>query len=289
MEKILKTLSHIMYDREYTPDIMQFSIGTIKPGYEYIDHSYLDAIEMIYVLDGAGYIGVNGQYMKVKSGECIVIFPSVIHNIYLNKKESCRLIDVIFKPGIKDFSLDNTNPENALSFFYELNAKRLNYFRFFDNIAFRSLLENINLLLKKNDDYSNAILKLDFCKMYLIFSEILDETNHTLEKSENRHVKQAQQYIFENYGNKINLEDISKTAGISSRQLSRLFYNEFGMNVQDYIIILRITKARDLLENSSMNITQIAYSLGFSSSDYFTSFFKKHESISPKAYRKRVH
>lgn len=288
LKETAEGLSNIISSFEYTPVVMQFTTGVFNPGYEYMDHSYSDALELIYILDGASYIGVSGQYMKAKKGECIVIFPGVTHNIYLNKKESCRIMDFIFKPGETDIYSDNSNLGCSMRFFHELKEKKMNCFRFLDSIAFKNLLESIQLLLKSNDEYSRTLLKLDFCKMYLIFSKIMEEAGNACEKSKDTHVMQAQQFIFENYCYKLKLEDISKATGISTRHLSRLFCKEFGMNLQDYITIVRISKARELLENSDMNITEIAYSLGFSSSDYFASFFKRYENISPKAYRKKV-
>jgi AraC-like DNA-binding protein len=76
--------------------------------------------------------------------------------------------------------------------------------------------------------------------------------------------------------------------GISSRHFSRLFVQELGITVPDYLSILRIKKAKDLLQNSEMDITRIAYSLGFNSSQYFITCFKRIEHVTPKEYRRLV-
>jgi AraC family transcriptional regulator, melibiose operon regulatory protein len=230
--------------------------------------------------------------MKVKSNDCIVIMPGAIHNIYLNRKESCKMIDMIFKPGIAPVLGPDAACVKQLRFVRELEDKKIQYFRFSDNRGFKNLLEGIGWTLKRNGensgDYSSAGLKLDLCKMVLLFSEILDEIRYELGETENAYIKAAKRYFLENYRNAPDIEELSKSIGISSRHLSRLFNKESGMSAQDYIMILRLDKARELLENSDMNITEIAFYLGFGSSDYFTSFFKKHEGISPRAFRQKM-
>jgi AraC-like DNA-binding protein len=223
--------------------------------------------------------------MKMKPGECIVILPGIIHNVYLNKKSSCKFIDIVFMPcscGVQDYD----NRAGAIPFFRLLTKGSLSYFRFYDSAILKSTLENIQLLYKSGNGLDDLLLKLDFCKMYLIFSKALVEMESAMDKAENAHVKKATKFIRENYTNNISLHDVAKTVDISGRHLTRLFSDEIGMTVQDYITILKINKAKELLRIVDRNITQVAFELGFSSSDYFSSFFKKHEGLSPREFKK---
>ena len=54
-----------------------------------------------------------------------------------------------------------------------------------------------------------------------------------------------------------------------------------------YIVSLRITSAKNLIDNTDYNITQISETVGYDNSMYFSRIFKKHTGMSPTEYRKR--
>ncbi|MEY8330545.1 AraC family transcriptional regulator [Lachnospiraceae bacterium 48-33] len=73
---------------------------------------------------------------------------------------------------------------------------------------------------------------------------------------------------------------------INKYYLLRLFKEQYGFTINDYIIWLRITKSKQLLRFSDMTVEQIAYECGINSPNYFARMFKKIEEISPAEYRK---
>lgn len=283
MDEMLQAVARAITQIEAVPKVLQLTTSAIRPGYQYVDHYYRDVFEIVYVLEGTINIGVESQYARAKSGDCFVIFPSAVHNVFSNKKESCRIVDFRFKPG--DLSVVDGG---GLAFFRAAEDGELKYFRFSDNGAFRNLLEGIALGMGRDDAYARAGLRLDFCRMYVMLSEVLDKATQLHIKEESSLAETAHKLIYENYRNAVKVGEVSGNLGISSRHLSRLFHRDYGMSVRDYINLLKIDKARELLANGEMNITQIAFHLGFNSSDYFTSFFKKQIGVSPREYRKSM-
>jgi AraC-like DNA-binding protein len=83
------------------------------------------------------------------------------------------------------------------------------------------------------------------------------------------------------------LNSLAKSTRISARQLSNLFKKELQTTPHHYHVQKRIEKARQMLENSLVPITDIALDLGFSSSQNFSSVFLKQTGKSPSAYRKQ--
>ena len=73
---------------------------------------------------------------------------------------------------------------------------------------------------------------------------------------------------------------------VSPSHLSRVFHQETGFGVREYLIHYRIRQACDLLLNSELTVTQIADRCGFSDSNYFGDAFKKATGLSPREYRK---
>lgn len=84
------------------------------------------------------------------------------------------------------------------------------------------------------------------------------------------------------------LKKISSELDLNPSYLSREFSKHFeDLNFGEYVRKLRIEKAINLIENSSHNLTEIAYMTGFSDQSHFTRIFKLHTGKNPSAYRKK--
>lgn len=85
----------------------------------------------------------------------------------------------------------------------------------------------------------------------------------------------------------ISVEKLSKTMYISRSQLSRKVLNLTGMSTSDFVMQVRMGKARRLLEDTTIPITEVALKCGFNDPSYFTRMFKKTYDITPSQARKR--
>lgn len=99
-------------------------------------------------------------------------------------------------------------------------------------------------------------------------------------------IQRVKEYIDKNYVQKISLDDLSEKFFINKYYLLRLFKEQYGFTINDYIIRLRITKSKQLLRFSAMTVEQVAYECGINSPNYFARLFKKIEQMSPAEYRK---
>ncbi|WP_348800029.1 substrate-binding domain-containing protein [Flavobacterium adhaerens] len=84
---------------------------------------------------------------------------------------------------------------------------------------------------------------------------------------------------------KFSVEDLADKVGVSRVQLYRKVKAIIGINISDHINNVKLEKAAELLKSNEMNISEIAYSLGFSSPNYFSTAFKNKFGISPKEYK----
>jgi AraC-like DNA-binding protein len=86
----------------------------------------------------------------------------------------------------------------------------------------------------------------------------------------------------------LTLKEISKDLDISASYLSREFSKYFeDLSFGDYIRKQRIERAKELMENKSYSLTEIAYLTGFSDQSHFTRIFKKNTGQNPSEYRKK--
>lgn len=92
-------------------------------------------------------------------------------------------------------------------------------------------------------------------------------------------------FIAKNYKQNFSSDDLEKALFINYDYANRLFRQHFGYSIIQYRNRLRINTAKTLVD--SMQLDEVAYSVGFSDRYYFSKCFKKHEGISPEEYRSR--
>lgn len=122
----------------------------------------------------------------------------------------------------------------------------------------------------------------------LLLDEIKDFLNSRPEESipARERIRYMLSYIHHHYGEKISLEDIAGSAAISEREALRTFKASLNKTPIDYLTDYRMSKARELLMNTEIPITEIALETGFSDSSYFGKLFRKYYQITPTEYRK---
>ena len=82
------------------------------------------------------------------------------------------------------------------------------------------------------------------------------------------------------------MTDIANTLGVNHSYLSRRFKAEKGITITKYINTQRINLAKRLLLNKELNISEIAFNVGFGSIQHFQRIFRDVEDCSPSEYRK---
>ncbi len=95
----------------------------------------------------------------------------------------------------------------------------------------------------------------------------------------------ARQFIHEHSDDGLSLTKVAKSVHISPNYLSERFKEVTGVNFVDYIARTRTERASELLQNSNLRISEIAFAVGFQSLSQFNRVFKKLSGRSPSAYR----
>jgi AraC family transcriptional regulator len=92
-------------------------------------------------------------------------------------------------------------------------------------------------------------------------------------------------YINDNIATEIKLSDLANLAGISQFHFSRLFKKSLGVSPWEYVIQQRVERAKSLLKNPELSVTEIALSSGFNSHSHFGKYFRRFTGFTPKQYR----
>lgn len=100
-------------------------------------------------------------------------------------------------------------------------------------------------------------------------------------------IKKAVIYLNNNIQDSLRLIDLAQVSGYSLSRFKVKFKEEVGITPSEYITLQKLEYAKHQLIETDISITDLAYYLGFSSSNYFSSVFKKIMACTPKYYRKR--
>lgn len=94
----------------------------------------------------------------------------------------------------------------------------------------------------------------------------------------------AELFVETHYHEKIYEEEVAQLCGLNAGTFSRHFKKEHKVTFRGYLINYRIFKARELLENPNVMVTDIAYTVGFNDPSYFTRMFRRIVGMSPSHY-----
>ncbi|MBN1436132.1 MAG: helix-turn-helix transcriptional regulator [Sedimentisphaerales bacterium] len=157
-------------------------------------------------------------------------------------------------------------------------------------------IKNINTLLSALDDITTtfhtnppaqqARIKGTLLTAFAIVLEALQGTQVTPEKLHFTTVKCKQMIANDSANPDLSVEYLAQQLHCSADYLSHLFHREAGIKLTQYINEERITKAKYLLETSSLNIAETARACGYRDQSYFARVFRKNTGQSPRDFRK---
>lgn len=99
-------------------------------------------------------------------------------------------------------------------------------------------------------------------------------------------ISDAKLYISQNYSNpNLMLQDVVEAVNMSKSRFSTVFSQQTGQTFTEYLIYLRLSKAKELLRSTDQKSSQIARDVGYNDSHYFSYIFKKNTGLTPSEYR----
>ncbi len=150
--------------------------------------------------------------------------------------------------------------------------------------------DNIELLGKiikaldseKEDLYSNIRFSEGVAEM--LFSMLnFEKAEYSVEITD--YVDMAKRYIDDNYCKPLKIEEIAESIGADRKYLRNLFFARMGVSTKEYLTAVRIEKAKLLLLDRTLPVSEVAISVGYSDALGFSKLFKKHVGVSPTEFR----
>jgi AraC-like DNA-binding protein len=138
--------------------------------------------------------------------------------------------------------------------------------------------------------HNRQILKDNFGNGLVVFSEtnLSEYSDDNLNALDRAFIQKFTSYIDAHYARQdFQVADLCQEMRLSRSQLYRKIKALFGESISDYIQQVRLEKARNLLLEGKLSVAEIAYQVGYSSPDYFSTVFRSKYNVAPSQIRKQ--
>lgn len=261
---------------------MQFQYENRVPGQITANHNYgrrlsdgahlHNHIELVYMIEGKALAFAENQEYLLQSGEIFIAFPNQIHKYVHTQNDEFILL--IFPPELC--------PE-----FQELFTRSVPTSPICHGVQEHSRLAQLLRELPRINDpelpfYSTEIKGCFLAMLSELFRRMSFEAVST---PDNDTVRDVLNYCAQNYAGNLQLDAVSQALHINKYYISHLFTQKLHVRFNEYVGMLRISAAQQLLDAGNDSITDIAYSVGFNSTRSFNRLFLKYMNTTPREYR----
>ena len=231
--------------------------------------------EIYFLSKGSRHFFLSNALYKLTAPVLLVIPPHVMHKTEGGPFERFNL-------NVGGGDLDSFQKESL-----EKNALRLVSLNPEEAKALTQLFEEVEKT-DKRDKHAGQILRAYF-SYFCVLLYNLHSVKLPDKKTENNMpplVLKIVDYLNGHYDEKITLEELAQNFFVSKATLLYNFKKYTNCSPIDFLINVRLTKAKELLTNTKKSVQEISEICGFSSANYFGLLFKQKEKLSPAGYRK---
>lgn len=272
----------------YNPQILFIIDGLCSPEMSVPETSYHcheDFIELSFVTSGSVDYLIEGEKYTLKKGQVVVSNPGVYHKELFDSNTNCRELHI----GLTNLSLFSNIKKN----FIDVGSKNIITLSKYKDEILKNCFEIIEEQ-KNHTQTSPFMLKSLVMKLLILLHRELNEDIANLNSKEfsfksrekKSLVESISKYLNENYTDDISLYTLSKNMYLSPVYISKIFKEITGDSPINYLILIRLSKAKELLEDSKLSIKTIAKMVGYNDPYYFSKLYKKYYGISPNKVRK---
>lgn len=240
----------------------------------------LSSFLFFYVLEGEGNLTYNNQTFSMKKGDCAFID---CRNKYSQSSSSKNLWSLkwvhFYGSKMNDIYAKYLERGGEACFPTCYEEKQNPFIKILDSIIDTASSSSYIRDMKINEELSCL---LTFLMEYSWNPEKAKTFNST-----GLNISNVKAFIDQNFTETISLETVANQFNVNKSYLLRLFKDNIGLTVNNYILQNRILMAKNELRFSNKTLDVIAEECGFDSANYFIRIFKKIEGLTPGEYRKR--
>lgn len=229
---------------------------------------------ILYVEKGTCHLFIDGNWQKANAGSVIIFRPHEAQRYYYLKKDNSISHYVHFT---------GTGCEHILK---KLGIYDIKIFNIGESSSYCKISEQmVREFVVRNPLYKDWCASLLYQLLSLIGRKYSLRQSNITTKSEIR-INNACKLIYENINNPPKVEMLAKESFLSVSRFLHLFKEVTGKSYTDFIVFIKMEKAKELLIFTDMHVCDIALYLGYQDQNYFSRHFRKVLGLSPTEYRK---
>lgn len=245
----------------------------------YCEPHWHSAPELICILSGEFSVTLGHATSFVAAGSMLYINPDEIHSLEAQVPNS-QLLTIQFSPNL----FDETHPAPVMDYLLPASQEE----RAADQQIRNSVIALLEHLIGSQPSFTRIALIYQLLGALLAVSEEMPARQQlTVRKKDQQLVKYGIEFINQHFDDELNLATIADHVGVSYHHFSRTFKKISGYNFKEYLTMIRINKAKLLLKDTHIPITDISYSCGFSNHKQLIFAFNKYCRMTPTEFRKR--
>ncbi len=245
-----------------------------------IEHLHLDSFEICYHISGRQVYRVEGRDHETKGGEVFLTFPNEPHNFgrYMEEKSTFYYFSFNCMPETKNiFGLDDETSDFIVSSLHKFERRH-----FVGNAELKRTLDNIREIYLSNSPIKAARIR---CMLVEFFYQLIVMEKAAPQVEIPEDISRALTIIDNLAYSELTISGLAQEVNLSESRFKQKFKKFVGMAPNNYIQKNKINMSKELLLTGDGSITEISNALGFSSSQYFATVFKRFECVSPTEYR----
>lgn len=245
-------------------------------------------VEFNLVIQGQAEGILDFQPFTAREGDVILVNKKVAHGFFRKDDWNFNCKAVVFR---LDFLADKTGDDIFEDYIAPLERGEQAFAAFIrpDHPIYprlRSLLEETFSLYEEMPPCYKLLIKAKLTEaLYLLYAGGCVQATLSV-STRSRSLKKTVDYIGKNYARPISAQEAADVAGYSKYHFLRIFKEAVGMDYTRYVNQIRLDHAAALLRQTNLSVTEIALTVGFSDSAYFTKRFKEAYHTTPVAFRR---
>ncbi len=251
------------------------------------------SVEILYFLQDSATVCVGSSYYNVKSGDLIIINAGEVHSVSGDQYKTpthfvLRVIpELLYISGNDSFEANYLLPF-TISGLTQHRVISKDHLR--DSPVVPLMNEVYSEFHSKPFGYELSI-QANISKIFLWILRYWQSQGMQIQQlflhnsQDYTRLKKLFKYVQNHYHEPIHVSDMADLCNMNYSYFSRYFKKLTGKTFVEYVNYIRLTEAEKLLLTTNLNVTQIAFSTGFSSASYFIKIFKKHRGLSPNKMR----
>lgn len=252
-------------------------------------HSHPDAIEICFLERGEQTYRIGERLYRLRGNDQFFTLPGELHDSAALPQERGVLYWVILRLDIEKDFLGLSGPM-ASRLKRELRRMPVRHFRAHPDCA-RILGQMIDLLSEKQPAPRMphpAYRQIRLQSLLLQYLTLTLEASHrNARDTASPLMRRVLQYVEEHLHDPVHVPRLAEVAGLSESRFKIRFKKEIGVPPAEYWVRQKIERAALLLKKK--NVTEVAYELGFSSSQYFATVFKRYTLANPSCFHPHGH